>query len=63
MSVLFSLLIFVIVFGLIYWIVTQLPIPDPFKKIAIVVVLVIGLLYLLAFLFGLVPVFPVLHYR
>ena len=60
---LFSLLVLVIVLGLIYWVVTLLPLPEPFKKIALVIILVVCLLYLLGILFGAVPGFPVLHYR
>lgn len=63
MPFLFSLLVFVIVLGLIYWIITLLPLPDPFKKIALVIVLVVCLLYLLSILFGYMPGFPVPHYR
>jgi hypothetical protein len=58
MGFLFTLLVVVIVFGLIYWIVTLLPIPEPFKKIAVVVVLVIFLLYMLSILFGIAPAVP-----
>lgn len=59
MPFLFSLLVMIIVMGLIYWIVTMLPIPQPFKNVAIVIVLVICLLYLLGILFGAAPPFPV----
>ena len=58
MPFLFSILVMVIVLGLIYWVVTMLPIPDPFKKIALVIVVVICLLYLLGVLFGAAPIFP-----
>jgi len=58
MSFLFSILIMVIVLGLVYWIVTMLPIPGPFKQIALVIVVVICLLYLLAILFNAAPMFP-----
>jgi ABC-type siderophore export system fused ATPase/permease subunit len=49
----------VIVLGLIYWLVTMLPLPEPFKQIAIVIIVVICLLYLLSMLFGMVGPFPV----
>jgi len=63
MGFLFSILVMVIVLGLIYWIVTLLPLPEPFKQIAIVLVVVICLLYLLSLLFGYAPPFPVFrHY-
>jgi hypothetical protein len=58
MPFLFSILIMVIVLGLIYWVVTMLPIPDPFKKIALVIIVVICLLYLLGILFNAAPLFP-----
>ncbi len=61
MPFLFSLLVLVIVLGLVYWIIQELPLPEPFKKIALVIILVVCLLYLLGILFGLAPVFPVLH--
>lgn len=41
-----------IVFGLVYYIVTLLPLPEPFKKIATIAVLVIFLLVLLSALMG-----------
>jgi hypothetical protein len=59
MQFLFSVLVTVIVLGLVYWIVTLLPIPEPFKKVALVIFLVICLLYLLSLLFGMAPVYPV----
>ena len=45
-----SLLIAVIVIGLIYWLVTMLPLPEPFKNIAIVIVIILAILYFLKFL-------------
>jgi heme A synthase len=63
MPFLFSLLVLVIVLGLIYWIVTLLPIPPPFKQVALVIVIVICLIYLLGILFGAVAPFPIVrHY-
>lgn len=63
MPFLSSILVTVIVMGLLYWIVTVLPLPEPFKKIAIVIVLVICMLYLLSLLFGMAPPYPVFrHY-
>ena len=50
MDLLISLLIFCIVFGLIYWIVTLIPLPDPFKTIAMVILLLIGVLVLIGYL-------------
>jgi hypothetical protein len=63
MPFLFSLLVMVIVLGLVYWIVTLLPLPEPFKQIAIVIVVVICLLYILSILFGMAQPFPAFrHY-
>lgn len=60
---LFGLLVFVIVMGLIYWVVSLLPLPEPFHKIALVIIVVICLLYLLGLLFGMAPGFPAMRLR
>ena len=49
---LIDIIVFCIIGGLAYWIVTLLPIPDPFKTIAIVAVLLICLLMLVSILWG-----------
>lgn len=49
------LVILCIVFGLLYYIVILLPLPEPFKKIATILVLVIFLLVIIAALFGTMP--------
>jgi len=54
-SLLIAIVIAAIVFGLIYWILQQIPIPEPFGRIARVVVVVIFCLYLLNALLGIVP--------
>jgi len=57
-SVLIYLLIICILCCLAYWIITQLPLPDPIKKIAtvvIVVVFVIAIIWLLLPLAGTGP--------
>jgi hypothetical protein len=46
---LITLLVAVIVAGILYWIVTLLPLPQPFKNIAICILLLIFLLWLLSF--------------
>ena len=43
---LIGLLIFIVVLGLLYWCVTLLPLPEPFKKIALVVVILICIIWL-----------------
>jgi hypothetical protein len=59
MGFLFSFLVLIIILGLIWWVVSVLPIPEPFKTIALVVLVVVCLLYLLSMLFGMAPAFPV----
>lgn len=49
---LLTLIVFCIVGGLLYWLVTMLPIPDPFRTVMIVAVILIFILVLLGFLFG-----------
>ena len=51
-SLLVTLIVFCIVGGLLYWLVTLLPLPEPFKTIIIVCVVLIFILVLLGFLFG-----------
>lgn len=46
---LIDLLVAVIVMGLIYYIVTILPLPQPFKNVAIIIVLIICVIWLLSF--------------
>jgi hypothetical protein len=52
MEMLISLLVFVIVAGLIWWLIQQLPLPAPFGRVAQVVFIVICLVVLLGYLFG-----------
>ena len=46
---LISLLITVIVLGLLYYCVTLLPLPEPFKKIATVIFILIAIVWLLGY--------------
>ena len=62
MSLLFALLIVCLIFGLVYYIVSVLPLPPPFKNIALVIVGVIGLVYLLGLLLGGVSV-PAFNFK
>lgn len=50
-----ELLIVVIVIGLVYWLVLQLPLPPPFKMIAQVIVVLVAIFWLLS-LIGVVSV-------
>lgn len=52
-SILVFLVIFAIIFGFVYYIVTLLPLPAPFKNIALIAVLLIGLLILIGKLLAL----------
>jgi hypothetical protein len=55
-------LVALIIFGLIYWIVGQIPLPEPFKRIAMVVLVVVFCIWLIYFLLGFmggVPSFPI----
>jgi hypothetical protein len=52
---LIQIIILAIVFGLVYYIVTLLPLPDPFKTIATIAVLLVFVLILLFSLVGGVP--------
>ncbi len=51
-KVIIQLLIIGIVFGILLWIASTAPIPDPFKKIVIWIVYVIGGLFLINWLLG-----------
>ena len=51
-ALLINILILCIVGGIVYWIVSLLPLPAPFKRIAIVVLLLIFLLIALSWLTG-----------
>lgn len=56
-----GLLVFVIVLGLLYYCVTLLPLPQPFKNIAIVIFILIAIVWLLSN-FGLLAA-PVVRFR
>lgn len=61
-SLLITIIIFAIVAGLLYWLVTLLPLPEPFKTIISVCCVLICILLVLGIIFGGVDV-PVLHVR
>lgn len=52
MDLLLTLLIFILIFGLIYWVTTLIPLPGPMRQIVIVILAVIAIIYLLGMLFG-----------
>lgn len=47
---LIEILIAVVVFGLIYYVITLIPLPPPFRTIALVVMALIAIVWLLSFL-------------
>ncbi len=48
MATLLGLLVLVIVMGLVYWLIGYLPIPEPFNKIIMVIMILILIVYVLA---------------
>ena len=52
-GLLINLLIIVLIFALVWWVITQLPLPPPFAKIAQVVVVVLACLVVIDLLAGL----------
>jgi hypothetical protein len=58
-TLLIWLLFLVIIFGLVWWIITLIPLPAPFGQVAQVVVAVIFLLVLLSVLLGGIPLQPI----
>jgi heme A synthase len=51
-GLLVTIVILALVFYLIYWIIGQIPLPDPFKTIILVIVGLIAVILLLGMLFG-----------
>lgn len=51
-------LVLCIVLGLVWWIITQLPLPEPFGRIARVVFIVVAVILLIYLLLGLVGTAP-----
>jgi hypothetical protein len=67
-GVLINLVIYLLVIGLILWLlnylIDNLPMPDPFRRVAKIVLMVVGVLILIILLLGLVggsPGVPRLH--
>lgn len=58
MELLVSLLILCLIMGLVYYVVTLMPLPEPFKTAAVIIVLVLFLIVLIGYLvpnYGLFP--------
>jgi hypothetical protein len=51
-SLLITILILGLIFWLIFWVIGILPIPEPFKTVAYVILAIIVIVYLLSFLPG-----------
>lgn len=60
-GLLIDIIVLCIVGGLLYWIISLLPLPQPFKQIAMVAMLLILLLWLLGMFFGGVDYAPHHH--
>jgi hypothetical protein len=58
-GLLVTLLIFVLIAGVIYWIITLIPFPQPFKNIALAILGIIAVIWLIGLMTGVVPRFQV----
>ena len=52
MSVLITLLVYALILGLLYWLITLVPLPPPFKTVALAVLVIIGVVLLIDLLTG-----------
>ena len=52
-SLLITLLILVVIFSLVYWALTQIPLPQPIRAVVIVILVIIAIIVLLQFIPGL----------
>jgi heme A synthase len=62
-GLLITVIVLGLVFWLVYWLVGQLPLPDPFKTVAMVILGLIGVLLLLGLLFGWTPMPHFVRFR
>jgi hypothetical protein len=53
LDLLVQILIFALVFGAIYYIITLIPLPEPFKRIALIVLGLVAAIWLILLLVGL----------
>lgn len=49
---LISLLVLLLIVGLVYWAITTIPLPQPIRVIAIVILVIVAVVYLLGYLPG-----------
>ncbi len=59
LEVLVQFVVLIIVLGLLYWVLTLLPLPEPLKQIVIMVTIIIFVLWLISVLLGYAPSPPV----
>lgn len=52
-GLLLYLLVFLLVVGLVYWVITQLALPEPIARIAIVILVIVAALLLISVLWNL----------
>jgi hypothetical protein len=57
-SILISLLIAVIVIGIVFFILSMLPVPQPWMNVAKAIVALILLLWIISMFYGVGPVYP-----
>jgi hypothetical protein len=51
-ELLVSLLVFLLILGLVWYVIQMLPLPEPFGRIAQVVLVVVAIIFLIYFLMG-----------
>ena len=61
LSILVTILFWVFIGALIWWLVGMLPIDAKFKQVIMVILILIAIVFLIGLLYGSVPVFPVLR--
>ena len=59
-TLLIWILVLVLIFGLVLWVVRQLPLEEPYKRIGMAIIAVIFVLILLMMLLGEFPMRPIL---
>ena len=64
LGLLISILILCVIFAVVFWLINFLGLPDPIRKIVIVILVVIALIYFISMLGGYAPtLLPAGHYR
>lgn len=58
LEMLIPLLVFLIVIAVAYWVITILPLPEPIRQIATVVIVVVAAIALISMLLGGAPGWP-----